>query len=189
MSIIPTSVAPEPIGPVHTPVVREEPMTRPKMQFWDRIKVLMVIALVFAFLVAKQKSDIPIMSWGEAIADQLRSKSWLVALAGLEVLRQIHIIISERSAAYNQFWQKHIWGAWNRRVDKMNPWLRYRMNRAFRFAVFTVIAVCILGALWGVPPLTALAEAPSRLWDLAFGPLQGMPALLYIVFFLSLIHI
>ena len=186
MSIIPSSVAPEPIGPVHTPVVREEPMTRPKMQFWDRIKVLMMIALVFAFLVAKQKSDIPIMSWGEAIADQLRSKSWLVALAGLEVLRQIHILISERSAAYNEFWQKHIWGAWNRRVDKMNPWLRYRINRAFRFAVFTVIAVCILGALWGVPPLTALAEAPSRLWDLAFGPLQGMPALLYIVFFMGM---
>ena len=186
MSIIPTSVAPEPIGPVHTPVVREEPMTRLKMQFWDRIKVLMMIALVFAFLVAKQKSDIPIMSWGEAIADQLRSKWWLVGLAGLEVLRQIHILISERSAAYNQFWQKHIWGAWNRRVDKMNPWLRYRINRAFRFAVFTVIAVCILGALWGVPPLTALAEAPSRLWDLAFGPLQGMPALLYIVFFMGM---
>ena len=56
-------------------------------------------------------------------------------LAGIELLRQLHYLICEHSAGYNQFWEEHVWGAWNRRVDKMNPWLRYRINRVFRFAV------------------------------------------------------
>ena len=37
-----------------------------------------------------------------------------------------------------------------------------------------------------MPLLTALVEAPSRLWDLAFGPLQSMPALIYILFFVGM---
>ena len=37
-----------------------------------------------------------------------------------------------------------------------------------------------------MPVLTALVEAPSRLWDLAFGPLQSMPALIYILFFVGM---
>ena len=37
-----------------------------------------------------------------------------------------------------------------------------------------------------MPILTALVEAPSRLWDLAFGPLQSMPALIYILFFVGM---
>ena len=185
--MLPAPLNPDVLEPVHEPVPDDaRPKVRPKMQLWDRLKFLVLIAVIFALLVAKQKSDIPIMSVGEAIKDQLRSKWWLLVLAGIEVLRQLHYLICEHSARYNQFWEEHIWGAWNRRVEKMNPWLRYRINRVFRFTVVSFVVLAILAGLWNVPLLTALVEAPSRLWDLAFGPLQSMPALVYILFFVGM---
>lgn len=185
--MLPAPLEPEVLEPVHEPVSDDrEPRERPRMQLWDRCKVLVIIGVVFALLVAKQKADVPIMSLGEAISDQLRSKWWLVLLAGVELARQVHYLVCEHSARYNQFWEQHVWGAWNRRVEKMNPWLRYRINRAFRVAVIGFILLCICAALWNVTLLTALVEAPSRLWDLAFGPLQSMPALIYILFFVGM---
>ena len=48
-------------------------------------------------------------------------------MLGLEVLRQIHYLICEHSAGYNQFWDTHVVGGrWNPRMDQVNPWRRYR---------------------------------------------------------------
>ena len=165
---------PPPLQEVHEPEPDDrEPRTRLKMMLGDRLKVLVLIALFILLSAAYLHSKIPIMSYWEALQDQLRAKWWLVGLFGLEVLRQLHYLICERVGGYNQFWEKHVWGAWERRVGRMNPWRRYRINRLFRFTVFTIIAVMILGALWGTSFVDTLTEAPSRLWDIAFGPLQG----------------
>ena len=115
-----------------------------KMMLGDRLKVLVLIALFLCCRRPTSTPKIPIMSFWEALQDQLRAKWWLVGLFGLEVLRQLHYLICERSAGYNQFWEKHVWGAWDRRMDKVNPWRRYRLNRIFKFVVFTIIA----GLIW-----------------------------------------
>jgi ATP-dependent Zn protease len=146
------------------------------MMLGDRLKVLVLIALVLLLSAAYLHSKIPIMSFWEALQDQLRAKWWLVGLFGLEVLRQLHYLICERVAGYNQFWEKHVWGAWGRRMDKVNPWRRYRLNRMFKFIVFTIIAGLVLAWKWGVTFWEAIVEAPGRFFDILFvNPIAGLP--------------
>jgi ATP-dependent Zn protease len=146
------------------------------MMLGDRLKVLVLIALFILLSAAYLHSKIPIMSYWEALQDQLRAKWWLVGLFGLEVLRQLHYLICERVGGYNQFWEKHVWGAWNRRMDKVNPWRRYRLNRMFKFVVFTIIGGLVLAWKWGTTFWEAIAEAPGRIFDTLFvNPVVGLP--------------
>ena len=50
-----------PINAVHIPPPQKDrvPKVRRKMMFFDRIKVLLIIALIIAFGAAKQAADIP----------------------------------------------------------------------------------------------------------------------------------
>jgi ATP-dependent Zn protease len=168
---------PPPLQAVHEPEPDDrEPRTRMKMMFGDRIKVLVLIALFILLSAAYLHSTIPIMSFWEALKDQLRAKWWLVGLFGLEVLRQLHYLICERVGGYNQFWEKHVWGAWGRRMDKVNPWRRYRLNRMFKFIVFTIIAGLVLAWKWGTTFVEAIVEAPGRFFDILFvNPIAGLP--------------
>jgi ATP-dependent Zn protease len=182
VSIQPSEILPPALPAVHEPAPDDrEPKRRRKLMFWDRVKVLFLLAVIFGFFVSLKKADIPIMSWGEAFQEELRNKWWLVALFGLEVIRQIHNFLGERWSAYYMFWQNHVWGAWNRRVDRMAPWPRYRINRLFRLVVWITIGAFFFGGLWGVTPLQAIAEAPSRLWNNPFGT-GGMPWFFQIFF-------
>ena len=96
---------------VHQPVVEDrDPPTRRKMFFFDRLKVLVLLAIFLGLTTSQQKTDIPLMTWGEAFRDQLNAKRWVLILGGLEVLRQIHNIISEHSKGWHQFWQKKVFG-------------------------------------------------------------------------------
>src|SRR5205823_659539 len=97
---------------------------------------------------AYEQSTIPIMSFWEALRDQLRSKWWLVALFGLEVLRQVHYVIGERSAGYNGVWENHVWGAWNRRMSKLNPWTRYRLGRTVKWLAVLGVLFAFLSYQW-----------------------------------------
>jgi ATP-dependent Zn protease len=161
-------------------------LTRRKLQFFDRVKVLLAIVVIFGFLVAKKHADIPIMSWGDALDDQLRAKSWLLVVAGLEVVRQIHYLISEHWVRYHRFWTTKVWGRWDRFVQRRDPWLRYRVARLLKVVAVVAIAAVILGWRWDVAPVTALVEAPSRLWDTLFSPVQGLPLLPYFVFIVGI---
>jgi ATP-dependent Zn protease len=48
------------------------------------------------------------------------------------------------------------------------------------------ILAFVLAALWNVPVLTAIAEAPSRLWNAAFSTAQGMPMIIYVAFIIGM---
>jgi cell division protease FtsH len=157
--------------------------TRRRLAFYDRFKILVFLAVLFTFFVMKQHADIPIMSWGDAFDDQLRAKWWVFALGGLEILRQIHFLISEHWARYHRIWTDKVWGRWDRFVQRRDPWLRYRLGRVAKVAFFVTIAAFLLGAKWDISPVQALVEAPSRLFDTLFSnPAQGMPLGLYVMF-------
>ncbi len=180
MSIQPSDVLP--VVAVHEPLPDDrEPKTRRKLMFWDRIKILVLLTVILLFFTSLKKADIPIMTWGDAFRDELRSKWWIALLFGVELVRQVHNYLGERSSAYFMFWQNHVWGAWNRRVDRMRPWPRYRINRLFRIVVWVTILAFVFGGLWGVTPLQAIVEAPSRLWNNPFGS-GGMPWFFQIFF-------
>ncbi|MEQ1702927.1 MAG: hypothetical protein ABMA25_22700 [Ilumatobacteraceae bacterium] len=108
-------LAPNDVITIHEVLPDErEPKTRRKLLFFDRVKVFVLLAVVLAYLTALKHSQVPIMSWGEAIRDQLNAKWWIIVLACLEVVRQIHNLISERVVRYHGFWTRRIWGGWER---------------------------------------------------------------------------
>src|SRR6266516_793266 len=89
-----------------------ERTTRKPLPWWDRVKILAVLVLVFGLSVWSEVGDNPILPVREAFNMTLRSRSWLVALMGLEFLRQINYVIAEHNSAYYLFWRR-VFGRWN----------------------------------------------------------------------------
>jgi cell division protease FtsH len=156
----------------------DELPTRPPLAWWDRIKVLLLLVGLLAFFVAAEIADDPILPVSEAINITLRTRTWLLVLIGLEVLRQIHYLIAERSPAYHRFWSTKVFGGWNRYVARFNPWNRYRVARAVKWATVIVVGAIILGRLFDTSPVLAYFEALRQGIDLA-------PQFVQIVLFLT----
>jgi ATP-dependent Zn protease len=177
---------PPPIVPVHEPPPDDrERKTRKKMFMFDRVKVVLILGVIFTFSVVLKHSSIPIMSWGDALRDQLDAKAWLVALIGIEVLRQIHYFICEHWSAYYLFWERRVWGGWNRFWERRNPYVRYRLARAFKVIVIFTLIMLVLSSYWGLSFWEATAEAPKRF---IFNPFTGgqMPWFFSLIFVLGL---
>jgi len=156
----------------------DELPTRPPMAWWDRIKVLLLLVGLLAFFVAAEIADDPILPVSEAINQTLRSRVWLLVLIGLEVLRQVHYLIAERSPAYHRFWSTRVFGGWNRYVSRFNPWNRYRVARALKWTTLIVVGAIVLGRIFDTSPVLAYFEALREAIDLA-------PQFVQIVLFLT----
>ena len=144
----------------------DELPTRRHMGVWDRSKLLLLLFGLFTFFVAAEVADNPILPVSEAINIAIRSKVWLIVLIGLEVLRQIHFVISEHWSAYHQFWSKRVFGRYNRWLDRFNPWNRYRVARAFKIVLTIVVVAIVLGRILDVSPFVAYLEGIGRLVDI-----------------------
>ena len=187
---------------VHQPVIDDrDPPVRRKMFFFDRVKVFVLLAVFVGLATSHEKTDIPLMSWGEALRDQLHAKWWVMVLAGLEIIRQIHNVISERSRRWHQFWQKRVFGGWERLMSRMKPYTRFRMSRLAKRLAFLTVLGTIFSWMWGLSLLQSLAEAPARIFRNVFiNPALGLPVgltialstlggLVYIVFFFGIFFI
>ena len=74
--------------------------TRPRARLWDRLKFLMLFAIVFLILVWTAMANNPILPFVDAFRMETR-ETWglaLIALFGIELTRQVHYLISELSA-------------------------------------------------------------------------------------------
>ncbi|HEX2118165.1 MAG TPA: AAA family ATPase [Acidimicrobiales bacterium] len=183
-SIEPAGLSPPDQGPTFGFKSRErleDRATRKPMPLWDRVKILALLGFLFLFFVLASTGDNPILPFGEAVDQQLSDKWWLLALAVLEVVRQIHYLISERSAGWHRFWTQKVFGAMERRTGRMNDWTRYRLGRALRFAVFLAILSMVLGALLDTSPIQGLVQLPNALWDALPLILQLLFAVVFIV--------
>ena len=86
-------------------------------------------------------------------------------LAGLEVLHQAHFLISEHSAAYNQFWIHKVWRSSERLSQrKLSAWTRYRIGRIIRWVVVLAVIAIIAGKIMHDAPLNAVVLVPAILW-------------------------
>src|SRR5207302_3038841 len=100
----------------------EDVPTRLPVAFWERIKILLLLVGVWGVLLVAAKGDNPLLTWPDAVNQQLR-QAWIwLALGGAELLRQFHYLICEHSAGYNQFWSRRIFGRWNKRIEHTNDW-------------------------------------------------------------------
>ena len=167
-SIEPAGLAPPDEGPTFGFKSRErleDRATRKPMALWDRIKMLVLLVGLFVFFVLAETGDNPILPLSEAFRHQLESKWWIVALAGVEVLRQIHYKISETSAPWHRFWTQKVFGSVDRRKSKMDDWNRYRMGRAMRQLFLLFIVALILGAMFDTSPILGLVKLPTAIWS------------------------
>jgi ATP-dependent Zn protease len=173
------------IGPAHhgpgPASTAPEPEKRRRLPFWDRIKYLLLLFVLFWWFVWSAMADNPLVSLGDSLQMTLSSKWWLFAIAGLELLRQIHYLISERSAAYHGFWVR-FFGRFERWTGKMNDWNRFRIARVLKIVLFLAVLSVVLAGIFDVSPATALFELPARLFSILPFVLQLAFGFFFVIF-------
>ena len=88
--------------------------TRKPLPLWDRIKFLLLLALVWVLLTWAVMANNPLVGFSDAVRTEVRAGRWVFVLMGLEAIRQIHFLISEHWAAYNRFWTHTVFGGIDR---------------------------------------------------------------------------
>jgi ATP-dependent Zn protease len=160
----------------------EERTTRKPLGWWDRSKFLILLTALFWFLVWTETIDNPILPVSEAINNVLRNSQWILWLAALEVLRQLHYVISERSPRYFAFWNTRVWAPLNRRIDAVNPWTRFRLARLTKWLFVLVILDVFVASRNDTDPVSQFGQLPGTLSDFLFGTSQGLPFIFEIMF-------
>jgi hypothetical protein len=84
------------------------------MPFWNRIRLLLLFAVAWLILVWAAMADNPLLPFVDSVRIQLHDSQWLIWLAGLELLRQVHYLIEERSPRYHRFWSQTVFGGVDR---------------------------------------------------------------------------
>ncbi|MFN0282838.1 MAG: AAA family ATPase [Kineosporiaceae bacterium] len=155
--------------------------TRKPLPFWDRTKFLVLFCAVLGLLVWNEYvKNSPAESWPEAWQQVSWDQRWLLWLLGIEVVRQVHFVLSERSRRWNRLWSVRLFGRtttwWEKRF---NPWNRYRIARVAKLLLVVALAAVVLGKVTSAPPVVALFKAPVLF-------VQALPTLLYVVMIVSL---
>jgi ATP-dependent Zn protease len=153
--------------------------TRRRLPMWDRIKFLILLSGAFMVLVWSSMAQFsPLMSFEDAFRTEIQSSSWLLVLIGLELLRQLHFLVSENWSAYHRFWAVLFFGGFERATHRrFSDWTRFRIARIFKWCLWIVLFAVIAGKVLKVPPVLALWQTPALLWSL-------MPLFIQVIFIL-----
>ncbi len=148
---------------------RDVRSVRRRTDTWDRIKFLILLIIIMGASILSS-SDLGFLSFGEVVTNYFQTTAGRVFLTlfGLELLRQTHYLISEKSAAYNSFWRDSVFGGFERFThDHFKPWTRYRVGRLFRWTFYLLIIGVLLDYFIAEVngPLDALVNAPRILVD------------------------
>ncbi|HVE30740.1 MAG TPA: AAA family ATPase, partial [Mycobacteriales bacterium] len=161
-----------PDEPPHAP----PPPTRPPIPFWNRIRLLLLFVLAWLILVWAAMADNPLLPFVDSVRIQLHDSQWLIWLFGLELLRQVHYLVEERSARYHRFWSQTVFGTADRAVRRrMSDWTRFRLARMIKIALIVVLFAVIAGKVLDTSPVLALFQAPALLY-------RALPMILQLAF-------
>lgn len=152
--------------------------TRVHLSLYDRTKFLLLFTLTFLVLVWAALADNPLLSFGDAVNASVKTRSWLLIAVAVEVLRQIHFLVSELAAPYHGIWQKYF-GTIDRLLHKLSDWTRFRLSRVIKMLILIALFAVVLGAIYKETPIRALFLAPKAIFKAL--PLLGQ--LLFGVFF------
>lgn len=152
--------------------------TRVHLSVYDRSKFLLLFGIVFFILVWSSLADNPLLSFSDALKETSNNRSWLLILFGVEILRQIHFLISEILSPYHGVWQKYF-GFIDSLLHKFSDWTRFRLSRIIKALIAVGLLSVVLGAIYKETPIRALFLAPKALWSAM--PMLGQ--LLFGVFF------
>ena len=152
--------------------------TRAQLSFYDRIKFLLLFGITFFVLAWAAMADNPLLSFNDAITKTAEDKFWLLVLAFIEIVRQMHFALAEILAPYHGIWLKYFAFVENL-LNKLSDWNRFRLGRVIKWLVFVAMLSIVLGAIYKETPVRALFLAPKALWSAL--PMLGQ--LLFAVFF------
>jgi cell division protease FtsH len=154
-----------------------ERTTRRPAVFWDRVKIFLLLIACWLVAFAAVWGDLQFLNppFGDVLNLAVRNFGWLLVLAALELIRQLHYLLEERWPRYYAFWEKKVVGRMHRRTGRMNDWTRYRVGRAIKFVFFLFLLSNILGLFFNTSPYLALFELPGRL-------VAGLPYILQLFF-------
>ncbi len=173
----PVAETPEGLSPPGLPLNDGDGATRKRLSFWDRIKVLLLLGILWIVLVWAVIANDPQVPFADAWRIETRSGAWVFVLIGLEALRQIHYLISEHSARYHRFWTVTFFGGIERVSHRrLSNWTRFRLWRLCVLVFWISILALVLGKFLKTSPILALIQAPAVLFkylplvlQLAFG--------------------
>jgi ATP-dependent Zn protease len=151
---------------------------------WDRLKFILGIVVVWFVLVWASMAENPLLQnqFEEANRVQLQRRPWLLVLLGLEVLRQLHFLISEHWSGYHRFWTNLIFGGFERMTHRrLSDWTRFRIARVIKWLFWIAMFAIIAGAVLHTSPFLALAQAPAIIWSLLPLLMQVVAILLIVV--------
>jgi len=129
--------------------------TRKKLALWDRVKFLLLFALAWFALVWSSMADDPILPFPDAVRMMARSGKGItiMVLFGIELLRQIHFLVSEHWPWYHRLWTDGIFGGFERATHRMfSDWTRFRLLRVFKWLLVIGLLALILGSVLHTRP-------------------------------------
>ncbi|MEU7811512.1 AAA family ATPase [Pseudonocardia sp. NPDC049154] len=160
----------------HEPPPEKYEPRRKKASLWDRGKLLLLFVVAFLVIVWSQVADNPLITFTDAFRIETVESQWLLWLAGLELLRQIHYFVSERWSAYHVFWTRKVFGGTDRALKKrFSDWTRFRLARVIKIVLLLVLVALVAGAALGTSPFLAIFQAPALIW-------QALPFILQLAF-------
>ena len=157
-------------------------LTRKPQALWDRIKFILLLAALWLILVWSMMANNPLVGFSDAAATQVNQAWWVFALLGLEVLRQVHFLISERSPAYYRFWTALVFGSIERQARRRtSDWTRFRIRRLLTWVLWIAIAGFITGKIIHTNALLAIIRGPELIWHVLPFVLQVLVTLVFVV--------
>jgi cell division protease FtsH len=160
----------------------DDRLTRKPLAFWDRIKFLVLLALVWFILVWSVMANDPIVGFTDAMKIEVQTGWWVFVLLGLEFIRQVHFLISEHSRSYHRFWTAMVFGGFDSLTHRrISDWSRFRMSRLLKWVFWIVVAAVVTGKIIHTSPILALVRGPQLLWRALPFVLQLSFGLLFIV--------
>jgi cell division protease FtsH len=140
-------------------------MTRKPLGVWDRIKFLLLLTLLWFVLVWSVMANDPLVGFSDATRIEVRSGWWVFLLIGLEVLRQIHFLISEHWRGYHRFWTSTVFGGIERSSRRrLSDWTRFRLWRIFLWVFWIVVLAFVVSKFIHTSPVLALIRGPGLIW-------------------------
>lgn len=177
-----TTVEPPQAPEAPPPVTVAPKLTRKRMSLWDRTRLLMLFVVAWLVIVWAAMADNPLLTFADSALTQLVDSQWLLWLAGLEVLRQIHFLVCEHSSAYYLFWSKTVFGGTDRLLRRrFSDWTRFRLARLVKVLVVVVLLAVVGGQILQTSPLLAIFAVPALLWQ----ALPLVAQLLFAFFFIA----
>ncbi len=116
---------------------------------WDRVRLLLFLLGAFFVLVLADVSANGV-SFRSALQDQMGKRWWLLALALLEVIRQLHYYLQEQSKGYYRFWRRTLERE-EAALGRINPHVRYRLGRLGRLLFIGWILGAIIASFISQP--------------------------------------